>query len=37
MKLLEVTMSGTLFDIIHNNIFLDLSPKSRKIKAKINK
>ena len=37
IKLLEGTMSGTFFDIIHNNIFFDLSPKARKIKAKINK
>ena len=27
----------TLFDINHSNIFLDLSPKAKKIKAKINK
>ena len=30
-------MSRTHFDINHNNIFLDLSPKAREIKAKINK
>ena len=27
----------TLFDINHSNIFLDLSPKAKEIKAKINK
>ena len=37
IKLLEGNMSRTHFDINHNNIFLDLSPKAREIKAKINK
>ena len=37
IKLLEDNMSRTHFDINHNNIFLDLSPKAREIKAKINK
>ena len=37
IKLLEDKKSRTLFDINHNNIFLDLSPKAREIKAKINK
>ena len=37
IKLLEDNMSRTLFDINHSNSFLDLSPKAREIKAKINK
>ena len=37
IKLLEDKKSRTLFDINHNNIFLDLSPKAKEIKAKINK
>ena len=37
IKLLKDNMSRTLFDINQNNIFLDLSPKAREIKAKINK
>ena len=35
MKLLEETMHRTLFDINHNNIFFNLSPRIMKIKAKI--
>ena len=30
-------MGGTLFDINCNSIFLDLSPKAKEVKAKINK
>jgi hypothetical protein len=37
IKLLEDNMSRTFFDINHSNSFLDLSPKAREIKAKINK
>ena len=37
IKLLEENIGGTLFDINHSNIFLDLSPKTRETKAKINK
>ena len=33
----EGNISGTLFDINCGNIFLDLSPKAKKVKAKINK
>ena len=36
-KLLEENVDGTLFDISHSNIFLDLSPKAKGTKAKINK
>ena len=36
MKLLEENIAKTLFDINHNNIFLDLSPTVMKIKTKIN-
>ena len=37
IKLLEDNMSRTLFDVNHNNIFLDLSLKAREIKAEVNK
>ena len=37
MKLLEENIGRTFFDINFSNIFLDLSPKAKKIKAKINK
>ena len=37
IKLLEENIGGTLFDINHNNIFLDQSPNAKEIKAKINK
>ena len=37
IKLLEENISRTLFDINCSNIFLDLFPKSKEIKAKINK
>ena len=36
-KLLEETIGRTLFDINHSNIFLDLSPKAKETKTKINK
>jgi len=35
--LLEENMGRTVFDLNHSNIFLDLSPKAKEIKAKINK
>ena len=37
IKLLEENIGRTFFDINHSNIFLDLSPKGREMKAKINK
>ena len=37
IKLLEENICRTLFDINHNNIFLDLSSKAKEIKTKINK
>ena len=37
IKLLEENLGRTLFDINHNNMFLDLSPKVKEIKAKTNK
>ena len=37
IKLLEENMRRTLFDINCSNVFLDLPPKAKKIKAKINK
>ena len=37
VKLLEENVGRTLFDINHSNIFLDPSPKTKEIKAKINK
>ena len=37
IKLLEENIGGILFDINCSNIFLDLSPKAKEIKAKINK
>ena len=37
IKFLEENVGRTLFDINHNNIFFDLSPKVKEIKAKINK
>ena len=35
IKLLEKNISGTLFDVNCSNIFLDLSPKAKEIKANI--
>ena len=37
IKLLEENIGKTLFDIHRSSIFLDLSPKAKEIKAKINK
>ena len=37
VKLLEENIDRTLLDINRSNIFLDLSPKVKEIKAKINK
>ena len=37
IKLLEENVDRTLFDINCSNIFLDLSPKAKETKAKINK
>ena len=37
IKFLEENIGGTVFDINWRNIFLDLSPKAKEIKAKINK
>ena len=37
IKLLEENIGRTHFDINYSNFFLDLSPKAKKIKAKINK
>ena len=37
MKLLEVNVGRTLFDIIHSNIFLVQSLKEIEVKAIINK
>ena len=37
IKFLEENIDRTLFNINHSNIFLDLSPKANKTKAKINK
>ena len=37
IKLLEENIHRTLFDINHSNVFLDLSPKAKEIKAKVNK
>ena len=34
IKLLEENIGRTLFDINHNNIFLNLSPKAKEIKEK---
>ena len=34
MKLLEVNVGRTLFDIIHSNIFFHLSPKAKETKEK---
>ena len=34
VKLLEQNVGRTLFDINHSNMFLDLSPKAKQIKAK---
>ena len=37
IKLLEENTGRTLFDINHSSILLDLSPKAKEVKAKINK
>ena len=37
IKLLEENIGRTLLHIICSNIFIDLSPKAKEIKAKINK
>ena len=37
IKLLEEDIGRTLFDINYSNIFLDLSPKAKEMKAKVNK
>ena len=37
MKLLKENIGRTLFDTNCSNVFLDLSPKAKEIKAKINK
>ena len=37
IKILEENIGKTFSDINHSNIFLDQSPKTREIKAKINK
>ena len=37
IKLIEETIGRTIFDIIHVNVFLDLSPKAKETEAKINK
>ena len=37
IRLLEENIGKTLFHINHSNIFLDLSPEVKEIKAKINK
>ena len=37
IKLLEENIGRTLFEINCSNIFLDLSPKAKETKAKINK
>ena len=37
IKLLEENTGRTFFDINRNNMFLDLSPKAKETKAKINK
>ena len=37
IKLLEENIGRTLYDINCSNIFLDLSPKAKETKAKINK
>ena len=36
IKLLEENTGRTLFDVNHSSIFLDMSPKPKEIKAKIN-
>ena len=37
VKLFEENIGRTLFDINRRNVFLDLSPKAKEIKAKIKK
>ena len=37
IKLLQENVGRTLFDINHNNIFLDMPPRVMKIKTKLNK
>ena len=36
IKVLEESTGNNLSDIIHSNIFIDMSPEAREIKAKIN-
>ena len=36
IKLLEESTGKTFFDINHSNIILDLSPRAKEIKTKIN-
>ena len=36
IKLLEESTGSNFFDISHRNIFLDMSPQTREIKAKFN-
>ena len=36
IKILEENPGSNLFDLSHSNIFLDMSPQAREIKAKIN-
>ena len=36
IKFLEENISRTFFDINHSNTFLNLSPKAKEMKAKIN-
>ena len=36
IKVLEESTGSNLSDIIHSNIFIDMSPEAREIKAKIN-
>ena len=36
IKILQESTGGNFSDISHSNIFLDMSPEAREIKAKIN-
>ena len=36
IKLLEENIGSNIFDISHRNVFLDMSPQIREIKAKLN-